>query len=99
MTDTPKLAVVGGVKWPEGNGYPVVYVEESGDVREVTAREREILETAFDLDDGARPYVMSAYTKPAWWRLRRDGGFCPRHLIPRDVSIRASGDGEVPGPR
>jgi hypothetical protein len=88
--ETPKLAVVGGVRWPEGDGYPIVYLEKTGIVREVTARERAYLETPFELGDGGRPYVMFEYKKPAWWRLRSNWGFCPRHLIPKDCAIQAS---------
>jgi hypothetical protein len=90
----PKLALVGSFKWPEGDGYPIVYVEKSGIVREVTAAEREHLETPFDLDDGARPYIMHQFKRAAWWRIFRDWGFCPRHLIPKDVPIRAASASE-----
>ena len=85
---TPRLAIVGGVEWPEGDGYPIVYVEKNGAVRELTMEERAHVETPFALDDGGRPYVMHDYVRPAWWRLRRDWGFCPRHLIPKDVRVR-----------
>jgi hypothetical protein len=88
MSVVPMLAVVGGVKWPDGDRYPIVCVEKNGIVREVTTAEREYLETPFRLDDGGRPYVMFEYRRPAWWRLRHAWGFCPRHLIPKDVPIR-----------
>lgn len=83
----PKLAVVGNVQWPETGGYPIVYVEKNGTVRELTVKEREYLETPFAIDDGGRPAVMSRYRPRAWWRLRRDWGFCPRHLIPTSTRI------------
>lgn len=91
MDTKPKLAVVGNVKWPESSGYPIVYVEKNGAVRELTAKEREYLETPFSIDDGGRPYLMSRYQPRAWWRFRRDWGFCPRHLIPEDTRITPAG--------
>jgi hypothetical protein len=88
MGTEPKLAVVGGVKWPSsGDAYPIVYVERNGGVRELTLDERKYLETPFALDDGGRPYVMRKYRRPRWWHIPRDHGFCPRYLISSDVRI------------
>jgi hypothetical protein len=90
MTDIyrpAEVAVVDKAR-PDSESYPIVYVEKNGAVRELTTAEREHVETPFRGDDGGRPYVMREYVRPAWWRLRRDWGFCPRELIPKDVPVR-----------
>jgi hypothetical protein len=66
-------------------GYPWVYVEDDGSVRELVAGEREYLETPFYGGDGNRPYVKWFYsTRTPDGRLR---GFLRRSRVPRRTAI------------
>lgn len=95
LTKTARLAVVSiqgnpqpcWINYVPGEPYPVVCIEKNGSVRECTLSERKFLETPFELDDGARPYIVSKYKKRKWWQLSTDWGFCLRTNIPDLIVI------------
>ena len=64
--------------------YPYVYIESSGQWRELTPAERQYLETPFHPGDGARPYVKAHYlTRDGWGSL---AGFLKRSELPEEQS-------------
>ncbi len=66
--------------------YPYVYVTAPGFFRELTADEREYLQTPFHPADGARPYVKNRYED-----LTPDGriiGFLRRDKLPLTVRLQ-----------
>jgi hypothetical protein len=66
--------------------FAFVHVNADGTVREVTAKEREYLETPFAGSDGGRPYIKTDFfQKDGWGSL---AGFCYRSLVPEKVAIR-----------
>lgn len=66
-------------------GYEYVVVEKDGSAREVTADERDYLETEFSPADGARPYVKFRYESLDGWGSRQ--GFLLRRQLPRKIPI------------
>lgn len=70
---------------PAEDGFPYVFVEEDGGARELTADEREYLETEFHPADGGRPYIK------AWYDARtpsgRVAGYLPRRQLPQHVRV------------
>ena len=68
-------------------GGTFVYVDDSGRVRELTAREIEHLNTDFEFGDGNAPYIKSSYYALTF--DGRIGGYLPRRKLPRDVQVRA----------
>ena len=68
----------------------LVFVEEDGSVRELTAAERAYVTTKFAGDDSGRPSVKRSYGS-----VGPDGkrsGFLPRGIVPGHVSIRKAAD-------
>lgn len=68
------------------NGFPYVYVENEGTVRELDEEEQEYLNEKFHPNDGARPYIKSHYDQ-----LTPDGklhGYLPRRRVPFWIKIR-----------
>ena len=66
-------------------GFPFVYVNQDGTVRELSPAERRYLSTTFDGADGARPYVKSAYrSRDGWGSI---SGYVERRRVPRRIVI------------
>lgn len=88
------LAVVMYLAWfywqtrprrPKEDGYQYIWVEEDGSAREVTADEREYLETKFLPDDSGRPYIKLRYeTLDGWGSI---SGYLPRRQLPKNIAI------------
>ena len=82
-------------------GYEYVLVLKDGSAREVTANEREYLETDFSPADGARPYIKFRYESVDGWEsiegflLRRQlpGGVAPRRIKP---NLRRAAEPDTP---
>lgn len=67
--------------------YPYVWVDEIGNVRELSPSEKEFLETPFLPGDGGAPSTKSDYQqKNGWGNLR---GFCRRSKIPEEIVIQS----------
>lgn len=65
-----------------------VYVEDDGTARELSADEREHLNTEFEGADGNRPYIKLRYRE-----LAPDGkisGYLSRRRLPRNVQVNHS---------
>ncbi len=70
---------------PPEEGFRFVYVNQDGSARELTDREREYLETDFEVGDGNRPYVKSTYkTRDGWGSI---SGYVDRRKVPPAVLI------------
>lgn len=66
--------------------YPYVWVDAQGGVRELSANEKQFLETPFSPGDGGAPFTKSVYQqKNGWGNLR---GFCRRIHIPKRIEIQ-----------
>ena len=79
---------------PKEDGYRYIWVEEDGSAREVTAYEKEHLETKFLPGDGARPYIKTRYeTLDGWGSI---SGYLPRRQ-PTSGSRPVLGHGVVGG--
>jgi len=66
--------------------YPYVWVDEVGNVRELSPHEKVFLETPFSPGDGGAPSTKSDYQqKNGWGNLR---GFCRRSKIPEGIKIQ-----------
>lgn len=77
-----------------GTGFPFVYVEEDGTVREPNADERDYLNEQFEPTDGGRPYIKFNYESKT-----PDGnisGFLWRCHLPSNIPIRSNDDGLNP---
>jgi hypothetical protein len=68
----------------------LVFVEEDGTVRELTAAERAYVSTRFSGDDSARPYVKDSYGSVA--PNGKSSGYLPRERVPGHVRIREAAD-------
>jgi hypothetical protein len=77
IVNPPKMAAV-------PNADALVYVNEDGSVRELTAAERSYVETEFSPLDGARPYIKSRYRDRTAWGIQ---GYLPRVEVPENVFI------------
>lgn len=77
---------------PKDAGYPYVMVNDDGSAREVTAKEKEFIETEFDSADGARPYIKFRYESVDGWGSI--GGFLFRRQLPSRIGIRKPTDEE-----
>lgn len=66
-------------------GFPYVYVNQDGSVRELSQNEQKYLSTEFQGADGGRPYVKPQYeTKDGWGS---QSGYLQRHLLPKHLAI------------
>ena len=66
-------------------GFPYVYVNQDGSVRELSPNEQKYLSTDFHGADGGRPYIKPKYeTKNAWGSL---SGYLERRRVPGRVAI------------
>jgi|SRR5579862_7036449 len=63
-----------------------VYVEDDGSARELTATERDYLNTEFQGADGARPYIKYRYASLTPDRRLR--GFLLRRKLPRHMDVK-----------
>jgi hypothetical protein len=73
---------------PKDSGFRYVYVNPDGSARELTADEREYLNTPFSGGDGARPYIKFRYES-----LTPDGriiGYLERRQLPAKIEIQPS---------
>lgn len=61
-------------------------VNDDDSAREVTAHERDYLETEFSPADGARPYIKFCYESLDGWGSI--GGFLLRRQLPSRIAIR-----------
>jgi hypothetical protein len=77
MANPPKMATVASADM-------LVYVNEDGSVRELTAAEQTYVTTEFSPLDGARPYIKSCYADRTAWGIQ---GFLPRAQVPQDLPI------------
>ncbi len=76
--------------------YLFVFVNADGTVREVSADEREYLQTPFAGSDGARPYIKTEFLqKDGWGSI---AGFCFRSAVPNNVPVVADSNDRVGGP-
>jgi hypothetical protein len=100
LAATPFILLGLGVLWLrwQGRGWPstqekdtgtyanhFVYVDEDGTARELTADERDYLNTKFDPFDSGRPYIKYSYKQ-----LTPDGkisGFLLKSSLPRGFNI------------
>lgn len=75
----------------------LVYVNEDGSVRELTAADKRYVDTEFSPLDGARPYIKSRYSqRTALGHIR---GYLPRSEVPkRLVIVPASSEDEPEQP-
>lgn len=70
---------------PPEEGFQFVYINQDGSARELTASEREYLDTDFQGADGGRPYVKSSYeSKDGWGSI---SGFIERRKVPAKIQI------------
>jgi hypothetical protein len=70
-----------------GEGFPYVYVEADGIVRELTQEEQNYLRTDFFPSDSGRPYLKTRYQeKDGWGSIK---GFIPRNRVPARITISA----------
>lgn len=70
---------------PDEPGFPFVYVNQDGTVRELSPAEREYLSTEFDPTDGGRPYVKATYeSRDGWGSV---SGYLSRAAVPPGVAI------------
>lgn len=66
-------------------GFPFVYVNQDGTVRELSPAEREYLSTEFDPTDGGRPYVKGTYeSRDGWGSV---SGYLARAAVPSGVVV------------
>jgi hypothetical protein len=77
IVNPPKMAAV-------PNADALVYVNEDGSVRELTAAEKTYVEAEFSPLDGARPYIKSSYRDRTAWGIQ---GYLPRAEVPESVFI------------
>jgi hypothetical protein len=77
MANPPKMAAV-------SDADTLVYVNEDGSVRELTAAERTYVQTEFSPLDGARPHIKSRYADRTAWGIQ---GYLPRAEVPDGVFI------------
>lgn len=66
--------------------FPFVWVNDDGTVRELTAEEREYLETEFQSQDPARPYFKETYSELT--PLGKLRGFLARDNVPAGMKVR-----------
>lgn len=66
--------------------YPYVWVLADGRVRELSAREKEYLETPFSPGDGAAPSTKADYQQRNGWGDL--AGYCRRSKIPEGIDIQ-----------
>jgi hypothetical protein len=69
----------------DDGGFPFVYVDTNGIVRELFDDEKEYLLTDFHPADGARPYIKSRYSEKT-----PDGkisGYISRNRVPKRIKI------------
>jgi hypothetical protein len=67
-------------------GFPYVYVNQDGSVRELSQGEQEYLSKKFDPFDGARPYIKSNYRSLDGWGSL--SGYLERRRVPSIVEIQ-----------
>lgn len=77
IVNPPKMAAV-------PNADALVYVNEDGSVRELTAAEKTYVEAEFSPLDGARPYIKSSYRDRTAWGIQV---YLPRAEVPESVFI------------
>ncbi|MGI4870048.1 MAG: hypothetical protein ACRYFX_02585 [Janthinobacterium lividum] len=66
-------------------GFPYVYVNSDGSVREVTESEQDYLSTAFSPADGGRPYIKNRYDQQnASGSIK---GFIYRDRVPAKIPV------------
>ncbi|MBH8558061.1 hypothetical protein [Hymenobacter negativus] len=83
------IAVVGYLRYfvplRKEQGFPFVYVESDGTVRELNAKEQAYLNTEFSPGDGGRPYIKNRYSQKSYGG--GISGFIYRDRVPRAVVI------------
>jgi hypothetical protein len=79
IVNPPKMAIMPNA------GDALVYVNEDGSVRELTAAEKKYVDTEFSPLDGARPYLKSRYLDRTAIGIQ---GYLPRAQVPDGVSIQ-----------
>ncbi len=67
-------------------GFPYVYVNQDGSVRELSQGEQAYLSKEFDPCDGARPYIKSNYRSLDGWGSL--SGYLERRRVPSIVEIQ-----------
>ena len=67
-------------------GFPCVYVNQDGSVRELSQGEQAYLSRKFDPFDGARPYLKSNYRSLDGWGSQ--SGYMERRRVPSIVEIQ-----------
>ena len=70
------------------DSYPYISVDVDGAARELTAQEREYLETEFEGADGGRPYIKSTYEQRNGWGDL--AGYLLRRDLPTGTRVRAA---------
>ena len=79
LVQLPKRAAM------QNAGERLVYINEDGSARELTAEERKYVDTEFSPFDGARPYIKSHYSqRTALGEIR---GYLPRTEVPDGTPI------------
>jgi hypothetical protein len=66
-------------------GFPYVYVNQDGSVRELSPNEQKYLSTEFSGADGGRPYVKPKYETRNGWGSQ--SGYLQRNLVPKHLTI------------
>lgn len=74
-----------GPRRRRGPGFPFVYVNQDGSVREVSPGEQAYLSEDFSGGDSGRPYIKTTYESKDGWGSR--SGFITRTRIPFWVDI------------
>ncbi|WP_426059865.1 hypothetical protein [Hymenobacter sp. B1770] len=67
-------------------GFPFVYVESDGAVRELNDKEQAYLKTEFSPGDGGRPYIKNRYDGKTY--NGSISGFIYRDRVPKAIAIR-----------
>ena len=68
-------------------GFPFVYVNQDGSVRELSSNEQKYLSAEYNGADGGRPYVKATFeSKDGWGSL---SGYLPRKLAPGQLTIES----------
>jgi hypothetical protein len=66
-------------------GFPLVYVNLDGSIRELSEREKEHVSQKFTFGDGARPWIKPTYrSRDGWGNL---SGYVERRRLPSRIAI------------